>query len=87
MGQLSVHVRVGCVWKDDRVLGSTMYVGMLGNITDMRRKDGELGDSVQVMSRSDMMLTRCPRLLGGRISGDGGVGDWLGHRGHDTPEM
>jgi hypothetical protein len=34
-----------------------------------------------------MMLARRPRPLGGRISGDGGVGDWLGERGHGILEM
>jgi hypothetical protein len=52
-----------------------MYVGTLGNIDDMRGKQGELGDSVYAISRSEMMLARRPRPLGGRISGDGGVGD------------
>lgn len=80
-------MRVGCVWKEDRALGGTIYVGTLGNISDMHGKEGEAGDSALVMSRSEMMLARRPRPLGGRISGEGGVGDWLGDRGHDTPDM
>ena len=32
------------------------------------------------------MLARRPRPLGGRISGEGGVGDWLGERGHGILE-
>jgi hypothetical protein len=32
------------------------------------------------------MLVRRPRPLGGWISGDGGVGDWLGERCHGTLE-
>lgn len=41
-----MRVRVGWVWKEDRALGGTMNVGTLGNIADMRGKQGELGDSV-----------------------------------------
>ena len=63
-----------------------MYVGTLGNISDMRGKEGETGESVEGMSRSEMMLARRPRPLGGRMSGDGGVGDWLGDRGQGTLE-
>ncbi|KAN0137522.1 hypothetical protein V8E53_004573 [Lactarius tabidus] len=48
----------GCVWKGDRALGGTMYVGMLGNIAVMHGKEGVLRDSVQVMSR----------LLGARVT-------------------
>ncbi len=30
-GEASVRARAGCVWKEDRALGSTMCVGTLGN--------------------------------------------------------
>ena len=88
-GELSVRVRVwvGCDWKEDRALGGTMYFGTLGNISDIRGKEGETGESAYGKSRSEMMLARRPRPLGGRISGEGGVGDWLGDRGHGTLEM
>jgi hypothetical protein len=89
-GELRVRVRarVGCDWKEDRALGGTMYVGTLGNISDMRGNEGETGESMALagMSSSEIMLARRPRPLGGRISGDGGVGDWLGDRGHGTLE-
>ena len=39
------------------------------------------------MSRSDMLLARRPRPLGGRMSGEGGEGDLLGDRDHLTLEM
>ena len=87
-GELSVRVRAraGGIWKEDRALGGTMCVGTLGNISDMRGKEGETGEVAQEMSRSEIILARRPRPLGGRISGDGGVGDWLGERGHGTSE-
>ncbi len=40
---------------------------MLGNISDMCGKEGETGKSVQAVSSSEMMLARCPRLLGGLL--------------------
>ncbi len=86
-GELSVRARAGCIWKEDRALGGTMCVGTLGNISDMRGKEGETGESVQAMSSSEMMLARRPRPLGGRISGDGGEGERLGDRDHGTLEI
>lgn len=76
--ELSVRERAGWVWKEDRALGATMWVGTLGNISDLSGKECEASDSARVMSRSKM---------GGRISGDGGDGDWPGDRGHDTPDL
>ncbi len=40
---------------------------MLGNILDMRGKEGETGESVQAMFSSEMMLVRRPRPLGGLL--------------------
>lgn len=48
---------------------------------------GEEGESRGSKSRSEMLLARRPRPLGGRISGEGGDGDMLGERGHGTREM
>ncbi|KAH9062506.1 hypothetical protein EDB83DRAFT_2383842 [Lactarius deliciosus] len=86
-GELSVRARVGCVWKEDRALGGTIYVGTLGNISDIRGKVGETGESVHATSSSEIMLARRPRPLGGRISEDAGDGERLGERGHGTLEM
>jgi hypothetical protein len=33
------------------------------------------------------MLAHRPRPLGGRIAGEGGVGDWLGERGNGMLDM
>lgn len=46
------------VLEGDRALGDTMCVGTLGNILDMSGKEGEAGNLVQVMSRSEMATER-----------------------------
>lgn len=54
---------MGWVWKDDPGLGGTMYVGTLGNIADVRGKQGEFGDLVHAIFGTEMMLTYRPRPL------------------------
>ena len=49
---------------------------------------GGSGESSRArISKSEILLARRPRPLGGRISGDGGDGDLLGERGHGTVEI
>jgi hypothetical protein len=45
------------------------------------------GESRARISKSEILLARRPRPLGGRISGEGGDGDLLGERGHGTVEI
>ena len=59
-------------------MGGTIYVRALGNIADVHGKQGEFGDLVNAIFGSEMMLAHRPKPLVGRISGGGGVGDWLG---------
>lgn len=42
---------------------------------------------MQAISRSEIMLAHRPRPLGGRIAGEGGVGDWLGEWGNGMLDM
>ena len=48
---------------------------------------GVVGESRASISKSEILLARRPRPLGGRISGEGGDGDLLGERGHGTVEI
>jgi hypothetical protein len=48
---------------------------------------GESSLSRARISKSEILLARRPRPLGGRISGEGGDVDLLGERGHGTVEI
>jgi hypothetical protein len=90
-GELYVWGRPG--WGEGGDAGSEgtmgLAIGMVGSVGDFGGGAGgcgDMGDSGPNIFKSEMLLARRPRPLGGRISGDGGDGDRLGVRGHGTLE-
>lgn len=53
-GELDARARAGCIWEYDGALGGTMCGGTLENISDMRGKEGEMGESDQCILRRSM---------------------------------
>lgn len=51
------------------------YAGETSQTCPGSKVSWHMGDTVQVMPRSEMMFARRPTPLEGRISGDRGVGD------------
>lgn len=82
----SAGITLGGFGNNSKLPGAVRGVVMTGD-GGVGGVGGSGGESKARISRSEILLARRPRPLGGRISGEGGDGDLLGERGHGTVEI